>query len=90
MMKMMIHHGHKIHQHDPLFVTMFDDFWRKKISLSYERIGNSIKVTQTSDDPCSIKLILAHAEAVTKFVENGVPEFLCEHTPPQCILDTKH
>lgn len=86
MMKMMSQMGHKIHQHDPLFQQMFKPKWVEMIDLQVERVPGAIKVTQTSKHPCAIQLIQTHSKAVTKFVENGIPEFLCEHSIPECAL----
>lgn len=64
---------------------MFQKKWAENIDLQFETIGNSVKVTQTSEDPCTIELIKVHASAVTSFVNNGIPEFLCQHKIPDCV-----
>lgn len=87
MMKHMVEMGHAIHQHDQLFQIVFNKAWSKEIELTYETKDNGLLVKQTSDNPCAVQLVHYHARTVSKFVEHGIPEFLCQHEIPSCILD---
>jgi hypothetical protein len=42
-----------------------------------------IEVIETSDNPRVVKLIQAHAEVVSLFLENGQAEVRKNHTVPQ-------
>uniref|UniRef100_A0A7S3PQE0 Uncharacterized protein n=1 Tax=Aplanochytrium stocchinoi TaxID=215587 RepID=A0A7S3PQE0_9STRA len=86
MMKMMTRMNHRIHQHDPMFQMMFLKKWSNKINLDVTDIDGGVKVIQTSDDDCAIQLIHYHAQVVSRFVNNGVPEFLCKHEIPPCAM----
>mmetsp|Transcript_12891 Transcript_12891/g.14688 ORF Transcript_12891/g.14688 Transcript_12891/m.14688 type:complete len:90 (+) Transcript_12891:63-332(+) len=52
---------------------------------SYD-IDGGVKLIQRSDDDCAIQLIHYHAQVVSRFVNNGVPEFLCKHEIPPCAM----
>jgi hypothetical protein len=42
-----------------------------------------VKVVETSDDPYTVKLIQAHAQVVSLFVEKGFPEAAKNHEVPK-------
>jgi uncharacterized phosphosugar-binding protein len=50
--------------------------------MTFEKTTKGVKVTETSDDRDVIKLIQAHAEVVSKFIENGYDEVHKNHEVP--------
>jgi hypothetical protein len=72
--------GAGIHLRDPLFVELFKHY--DKITMTVEKTGRGVKVTETSDDPYVASLIQAHARVVSRFIENGHDEARKNHTPP--------
>ena len=69
-----------IHQRDPLFREIFRN--ASKISATYERTPQGIRVVETSSDAYVVKLIQAHAEVVTAFIANGRAEMMRNHAVP--------
>jgi intracellular sulfur oxidation DsrE/DsrF family protein len=65
---------------DDLFVAIFRDY--DKIEMNLENTEHGIKVTETSKDAFTVKLIQAHAAVVTKFVERGFDEAHENHAVP--------
>lgn len=65
---------------DELFVTVFRNY--DKIEMNLENTDHGIKVTETSKDAFTVKLIQAHAAVVTKFVERGFDEAHENHAVP--------
>ena len=65
---------------DPLFVELFKN--AKKVTMKVEKTEKGVRVTETSKDAAVVKLIQAHAEAVSKFVEKGFEEAHREHSVP--------
>lgn len=65
---------------DPLFVEAFKH--GKKMKMEITNTAKGVKVTETSDDPVAVKLIQAHADVVSKFVEKGFAEAHTEHPVP--------
>ena len=57
---------------DELFVAIFKN--HAKIAMTVENTPKGVRVKETSDDPFTIKLIQAHADVVSKFVEFGFEE----------------
>lgn len=72
--------GKGIHLRDPLFAEIFRNY--DKITMTYEKTAKGMKVTETSQDPYVVKLIQAHADVVTKFIENGHDEVHKNHAVP--------
>lgn len=62
---------------DDLFVAVFKN--HAKISMTVENTKKGVLVKETSDDPLTVKLIQAHAEVVSKFVEFGFEEARKNH-----------
>ncbi len=70
-----------IHLRDPLFAEVFRN--ADKITMKIEQTEKGLKVTETSDDPYVAKLIKAHAEVVSKFLERGPLEVRENHPLPK-------
>jgi hypothetical protein len=66
---------------DPLFAVLFGE--AGKISTKITRTEKGVRVVETSDDPCVVKLIQAHAAVVSKFVTNGFSEARENHAARQ-------
>jgi hypothetical protein len=74
--------GAPIHMRDPLFREIFAH--ARDITVRHEPTGHGIRVVEASADPYVAKLIKAHADVVTKFIENGHAEMMRDHpVPPQ-------
>ena len=69
-----------IHMRDPLFRAIFEH--ASKIVMVREQTAKGIKVVETSTDPYVVKLIQAHAEVVSRFIENGRAEAMKNHEVP--------
>lgn len=65
---------------DPLFVEVFKHGPKMKMEIVNTEKG--VKVTETSDDAEVVKLIQAHAEVVSRFVEKGFEEAHEKHPVP--------
>jgi len=65
---------------DELFVAVFKNY--DKIEMVVENTEHGVKVTETSMDAYTVKLIQAHAVVVSKFVERGFDEAHENHTVP--------
>ncbi len=65
---------------DELFVAVFKN--HDKIRMVVENTEHGVKVTETSDDAYTIKLIQAHAVVVSKFVKRGFDEAHENHAVP--------
>jgi hypothetical protein len=72
--------GRPIHLRDPLFAEVFRH--ADKISFVYEKTEKGMRVTETSNDPYVVKLIQAHADVVSRFLENGFDEVHRNHALP--------
>lgn len=73
--------GKGIHLRDPLFAELFRNY--DKITMTVEKTGKGVKVKETSADKRVAKLIQAHADVVSKFIENGHAEVMKNHTVPE-------
>lgn len=69
-----------IRRRDPLFDELFRH--ADKIKMRREETDQGVRVTETSDDPYVVRLIQAHAKAVSGFVEKGFAEAMKDHQPP--------
>ena len=65
---------------DPLFAELFRH--ADKVKMAVEKTAKGVKVTETSDDPAVARLIQAHADVVSRFVETGFAEAHKEHPVP--------
>ena len=72
--------GRPIHQRDPLFVELFKN--ADQIAAKYEPTAGGVRVIETSKDAYVIKLLHAHAEVVSAFLANGMPEMMKNHPVP--------
>jgi hypothetical protein len=72
--------GRGIHLRDPLFREVFRH--ADKIRMEIADIEKGVLVTETSNDPYVVSLIQAHADVVSKFIENGHNEMRKDHAVP--------
>lgn len=70
-----------IHVRDPLFAELFRN--ASTLKMKVERTDNGVKVTETSTNPYSVKLIQAHARVVSLFLQNGHLEVRKNHEIPK-------
>jgi hypothetical protein len=70
-----------IRMRDPLFAAIFRNV--DKIDMEIEKTPKGVRVTETSFDPYVAKLIRAHADVVSRFLENGYPEARANHPLPR-------
>lgn len=69
-----------IHMRDPLFRELFQH--TDKIEMNLEDTEKGIRVVETSSDPYVAKLLKAHAEVVSLFINNGRAEAQKNHAVP--------
>ena len=69
-----------IRMRDPLFAEIFRH--TDKIKMVVVDTDKGVRVTETSEDPYVVKLIKAHAEAVSGFVAKGFSEAMKNHPVP--------
>ena len=79
-MKVRIDDEIPIRMRDPLFAELFRR--ADKIKMETVETEKGVKVRETSDDPYVVKLIQAHAEVVSQFVERGFDEAHQRHAIP--------
>ena len=72
--------GRPIHQRDPLFVELFKN--ADRIEARSEPTAGGVRVIETSKDAYVVKLLHLHAEVVSAFLANGMPEMMKEHPLP--------
>ncbi len=72
--------GKGVRYWDPLFAEAFKH--GKKMKMTIENTKTGVKVVETSDEAEVVKIIQAHAEVVSKFVEKGFEEAHKEHPVP--------
>jgi len=72
--------GKGVRYWDPLFAEAFKH--GKKMKLTIENTKAGVKVVETSDEADVAKIIQAHADVVSKFVEKGFEEARKEHPVP--------
>jgi hypothetical protein len=72
--------GRPIHQRDPLFVELFKN--ADRIEARAEPTADGVRVIETSQDAYVVKLLHLHAEVVSAFLANGMPEMMKEHPLP--------
>jgi len=66
-----------INARDPLFAAIFEN--ADKIHVKMENTPKGIMVTETSDDPAVVGLVRRHADVVSLFLKNGMPEMMRTH-----------
>jgi intracellular sulfur oxidation DsrE/DsrF family protein len=79
-MAVRVEQGSPIRMRDPLFAELFRH--TKKIVMKHEDTEAGVRVTETSSDPYVARLIQAHAEVVSGFVERGFAEAMKNHAVP--------
>ena len=72
--------GRPIHQRDPLFVELFKN--ADRIEARHELTPGGVRVIETSKDAYVVKLLQAHADVVSAFLANGMPEMMKNHPVP--------
>ncbi len=72
--------GRPIHARDPLFAAIFQN--AEAITVDIQPTEHGARVLETSTDPWVAKLIQAHAEVVTQFLEHGHAEMRRDHAVP--------
>lgn len=72
--------GSPIHMRDPLFREIFAH--ARDMTVHQEPTGRGIRVVETSADPYVARLIKAHADVVTRFIQNGHAEMMRDHPLP--------
>jgi hypothetical protein len=70
-----------IRRRDPLFDALFAR--AQHIRMKVKKTDKGVKVVETSDDPYTVKLIQAHAQVVSLFVEHGLLEAPKNHAVPR-------
>lgn len=73
--------GNGIRLRDPLFAELFRH--HDKIRMTVERTAKGVKVKETSADKRVVRLIQAHAEVVSRFIEKGYAEAHRDHPVPK-------
>lgn len=79
-MEYRVENTNPIRMRDPLFAELFKH--THKIHMEHEHTQKGVRVIETSDDPYVVKLIQAHAKAVSGFVEHGFAEAMKNHAVP--------
>jgi uncharacterized protein len=69
--------GRPIHARDPLFAALFRN--ADRIDVRIDKTAKGLRVRETSTDPEVAKLIRRHAEVVSLFLANGMPEMMKNH-----------
>jgi len=69
-----------IHLRDPLFAAVFGK--AASIRFQAEQTPHGMKVIETSDDAFAAKLVQAHAQVVSLFIQHGFPEVRRNHEVP--------
>ena len=71
---------------DPLFAELFRH--ADKVSMRVENVEDGVRVTETSADPYTVKLLQAHSGVVSAFVEHGFAEARKNHEVPGADANT--
>jgi hypothetical protein len=69
-MKKRLETNEPIHVCDPIFAALFAN--ASKIQMEIVQTSRGVSVRETSDDADVVKLIQAHADLVTEFVQKGL------------------
>ena len=70
---------------DPLYAEIFRQ--ADKIKMEMSNTAKGVKVIETSADPWVVKLIQAHADGVSEFVDRGMAAMHKEHPLPAAISE---
>lgn len=73
--------GNGVRYWDPLFAEAFKHGHKMKMEIKKTEKG--VKVVETSEDAHAVKIIQAHADVVSRFVENGFEEAEKAHKVPE-------
>lgn len=79
-MEKRIEKSQPIRLRDPLFAELFKH--TDKITMIHQDTPKGVRVREISSDPYVVKLIQAHAKAVSGFVERGFAEAMKNHAVP--------
>jgi YHS domain-containing protein len=79
-MQKLLENKQPIRQWDPLFVELFNN--ADKIKMEITRTPKGVKVVETSSDAYVVKLMQAHAQGVSEFVQEGMPSMHKTHEVP--------
>src|SRR5262249_28920483 len=71
---------HAIREWDPLFAALFAH--ADKVDLKIVETTNGVKVRETTADPETLKIMRAHAAAVTGFIHDGPAGMAKRHELP--------
>jgi hypothetical protein len=69
--------GRSINARDPLFSALFRN--ADKIDVRIEKTPKGLRVIETSTDAEVVNLIRRHAQVVSLFIANGMPEMMKSH-----------
>jgi len=72
---------------DPLFAELFK--YSEKINMEITKTAKGVKVVETSTDPYVVKLLQAHALAVSEFASEGPSSMHKAHALPDATADEK-
>lgn len=79
-MKLRLEQNQPIRQGDPLFAALFQN--ADKIQISITPTARGVKVTETSEDAYTVKLLQSHARAVSDFIKKGMAGMHTLHPAP--------
>jgi uncharacterized protein len=79
-MKERLEQNRPIRSWDPLFAALFAN--ASKIRMEITKTDRGVRVKETSTDPGVVKLIQAHADAVSDFIDKGMPAMHERHKLP--------
>ena len=79
--------GQPIRQWDPLYAEIFRQ--AGKIHMELSNTAKGIKVIETSTDPWVVKLLHAHADGVSEFVDQGMAAMHKEHPLPAAVSEPR-
>lgn len=77
----LIDNGHGIRDWDPMFSELFDYREELKRAVNYDETG--VEVTLSSTKLCATRLVQAHAQLVSAFIQDGYDEVMDWHSVPE-------
>jgi hypothetical protein len=80
-MKIRLESKQPVRQWDPLFAALFAN--GDKINLQIVETAKGVRVIETSSEPQVVKLIQAHADALSEFVRDGMSAMHKSHDVPK-------
>jgi YHS domain-containing protein len=69
---------------DPLFAEIFKH--ADKIKLEVTNTKRGVRITETSGDPYTVKILHAHANAVSGFIKDGMAGMAKRHEAPGVVV----